>query len=202
MIALLFLYTFNIFVIGLITVLVAFFVIFGLGKLYNKLFKRPILSFQLNTEKKWEKEMHFKGEDHADTHQDFHKVHLFFNIIWNFETLLVNISKVNAYNIKFLQLKEWKGLQFSREKIDQNLVLKHNEKVKIPFSFSKTVRVRREDRDKYYTVFPEEFNDLIVLVECKKQNNKLFYRKYYFKGNKMKDCSLSELDMDQWEYIK
>ena len=201
MITLIFLETDNMLVIGLLVGLVAFFVVFGLVKLYNKNYKKPVLSIKLNTEKKWTREKHFRGEDHDDTHQDFHGVHLFFNIIWNFEILLLNVSKVNAYGIKLLQLKEFKGLQYSKGKIDNNLILKEDDKEMIPISFNKKVRVIREDGDKYYTVYPEEFNDLVILMEYKGKNNKLFYRKYYFKGDKMKDCSLSELDLDQWAYI-
>jgi len=201
MITLIFLETDNALVVGLLVALIVFFVIFGGIKLYNKNYKKPVLSIKLNTEKEWTREKHFRGEDHADKHQGFHEVHLFFNLIWNFEIQLINISKVKAYGLKLLQLKEFKGLKYSKGKIDKNLILKQDDKEVIPISFSKTVRVIREDGDKYYSVYPEEFNDLILLMEYKDQNNKLFYRKYFFKGDKMKDCSPSELDLELWDYI-
>lgn len=201
MIALIFLDTNNTFIVGLLIIAITFFVLFGLRMLYNKRYKKPTLSIKLNMDKKWTREKHFRGEDHEDPHHDFNEIHVFFNIIWNFEISLLNESSVDGYAIKFLELKEFKGLEYSNSKIDKDFILKSNNKEVVPFSFNKRVRVIREDKDKYYTVFPEEFNDLRILIECKNNNNKVFYREYYFKGNRMKDCSLSEIDKDQWKYI-
>ena len=201
MIALNFSDTNNTFIVVLLIIAIAFFVLFGLRMLYNKLYKKPTLSIKLNMDKKWTREKHFRGEDHEDPHHDFNEIHVFFNIIWNFEISLLNDSKIDAYAIKFLQLKEFKGLEYSKLEIDKGFILKSNNKEAIPFSYKKTVRVVREDKDKYYTVFPVEFNDLKILIECKNKNDKVFYREYNFKGDMMKECSFSEIDPDHWDYV-
>ena len=78
-------YTFDTFLNGLVIALFAVFIILMARVLYNKLYKKPIISLKLNKRRRWTKEKHFRGEDHSDSHQEFNEVHIFFNITWHFD---------------------------------------------------------------------------------------------------------------------
>ena len=201
MIGFIFSYTFNTFFNGLVIALVVVVIIFGIRMIYNKLYKKPIISLRLNNKRRWSKEKHFRGEDHSDTHQDFHEVHIYFNITWNFELTLRNLARANAYKVKLLQLKENNNFAFDYGKIKQEIDFEFAQRKILPFSYTKKVRVIREEKDKYYTEKPEEFNELTLLIEYSNANNRLFHRKYFFKNNKTIDVQISEEELEQWDYL-
>jgi hypothetical protein len=115
--------------------------------------------------------------------------------------VLKNASKSNAYNVKLLQLKDNGNFEFPNEKIDEELVFEFNQKEDMPFTYDKTVRVKRRDQNKYFTGLPEEYNDLTLLLEYSDKNKKTFYRKYFFSNDKTVDSSMSEEDLEKWDYL-
>lgn len=196
-----FLYTFNTFLNGLVITLVAVFAVLGVRIVYKKLYKKPNISLKLNKNEGWTKEKHFRGEDSSDANQDFHEVHTYFQIIWKFRILLKNVSRANAYKVKLLQLKDNRNFKLLNGKIEEGAVFEFNQKADLPFSYDKTFRVKRRDQNKYFTGLPEEFNELILLVEYRNVKNKTFYSKYHFKNDKTVDSSMSEEDLEQWVYL-
>ena len=201
MIWLTFFYVLDLFFYGLVITLIAVFVVFGISIVYKKLYKKPSISLRLNRDEGWTKEKHFRGEDASDPHQDFHEVHTFFKIIWKFRIVLKNASRSKAYKVKLLQLKDNGNFELPNGKIDEDLVFEFNQKEDIPFTFDKTVRVRRRDKNKYFTGLPEEYNDLSLLLEYSDNNKKIFYRKYSFNNDKTTDSSMSEEDLEKWVYL-
>jgi len=201
MISFIFLYTFDTFFNGLVLTLIAVLVVLGARLLYNKFYKKPIISLKLNKKRKWTKEKHFRGEDHADSHQEFNEVHIFFNITWSFEMILRNLSRANAYNVKLLQLKESKNFKYATGEIEEDLDFEFIQKKVIPFTYTRKVRVIREDKNKYYTEKPEEFDELTLLIEYSNAKNELFHRKYFFKDDKTIDSPTSEEELEQWDYL-
>lgn len=196
-----FLYTFNTFLNGLVITLIAVFTALGVRIVYKRLYKKPNISLKLNTNEGWTKEKHFRGEDASDTNQDFHEVHTFFQMIWKFRIILKNVSRANAYKVKLLQLKDNGNFNLLNEKIEEGIVFEFNQKVDLPFSYDKTFRVKRRDQNTYFTGLPEEFNEMILLVEYRNVKNKTFYSKYHFRNDKTVDCSMSEEDLEQWVYL-
>ena len=196
-----FFYALDLFFYGLVIALIAVFVVFGISILYKKLYKRPIISLRLNREVGWTKEKHFRGEDASDPNQDFHEVHTYFKIVWKFKIILKNASRSNAYKVKLLQLRDNGNFELPNGKIDEELVFEFNLKEDIPFTYDKTVRVKRRDQNKYFTGLPEEHNDLILLLEYNDKNKKIFYRKYSFSNDKTIDTSMSEEDLEKWVYL-
>ncbi len=195
------LYTFNTFFNGFVLAVVAVTVFIGIRIIYNRLYKKPIISLRLNKKKRWIKEKHFRGEDHADSHQDFHEVHIFFNITWFFELTLRNLSRANAYNVKLLHLKENNNFALAAGKIEEEMDFEFIQKKILPFTYTKKVRVVREDKNKYFTEKPIDFNELTLLIEYTDTHNKLFHRKYFFENDKTIDSPMSEEELEQWEYI-
>jgi len=201
MFGIIFLYTFNTFLSGLVITLIAVFTVLGIRIVYNKLYKKPNISLKLDTNEGWTKEKHFRGEDSSDTNQDFHEVHTYFQIIWKFTIILKNISRAKAHKIRLLQLKDNSNFKLLNGEIDEGIVFEFNQKVDLPFGYDKTFRVKRRDQNEYFTGLPEGFNDLILLVEYSNVKNKTFYRKYHFRNDKTVDSSMSEEDLEQWVYL-
>ena len=201
MISFIFLYTFDTFLNGLVIALFAIFIVLMARVLYNKLYKKPIISLKLNKKRRWTKEKHFRGEDHSDSNKEFNEVHIFFNITCHFELIVRNLSRANAYNVKLLQLKESKNFELASGEIHEDIDFEFIQKKVLPFNYTKKVRVIREDKDKYFTAMPEEFNELTLLIEYSNGHNKLFHRKYFFKNDKTIDSPMSEEELDQWDYI-
>lgn len=201
MIAFIFLNTLDTFFNGIVIAFIAVLVYIGIRLVYNKLYRQPIISLRLNKRRKWTKEKHFRGEDHSDSHQEFNEVHIYFNITWHFEMILRNLSRANAYNVKLLQLKESKNFELAAGEIHEDLDFEFIQKKVLPLNYTKKVRVIREDKDKYFTSKPEEFDELTLLIEYSNRHNKLFHRKYFFKNDKTIDSPMSEEELDQWDYI-
>ncbi len=201
MISCIFLYNFGFSLSGLSIALILMLLILGMGMIYNKLFKRPIIIININTKEEWSKERHFKGEDASDPNQDFNEVHTYFNMIWNFEMILKNTSRANAYHIKFLQLNDFKFLQLTKGSNNEILVVEPNQKVIIPMAFDKTYRVQRRDKNKYFTIYPKGYNKLTILIEFKSKKNKTFYRRYFFNNDLTVKSPISKSELDHWDYI-
>ena len=201
MIGLIFLYNFNTFLNGLIITLVAVLVFFLVRLMISKRNKTPEIEIKLRSRKKWKKERHFRGEDSKDPDQDFHNVHVFFQIIWNFEIVLKNSAWPKAYYVRLLQAKENHKFSLPERKIDPNLIFEYHQKELMPISFTKTFRVKRSDKDLYFTELPHELDDLSLLIEYSNVEHKMFYRTYFFKDNKTVDVAIPEADLDDWEYI-
>lgn len=201
MIAFIFLNTLDTFFNGIVIAFIAVLVYIGIRLVYNKLYRQPIISLKLNKRRKWTKEKHFRGEDHSDSHQEFSEVHIFFNITWHFELILRNLSRANAYNVKLLQLKESKNFEFAAGEIHEDLDFEFIQKKILPFNYTKKVRVIREDKNKYFTEKPVEFDELTLLIEYSNAKNELFHRKYFFKDDKTIDSPMSEEELEQWDYL-
>lgn len=175
--------------------------ILGMVMLYNKLFKKPIINLNLKTKKEWTKERHYKGEDASDPNQGFNEVHTYFNIIWNFELILRNSSRVKAYRVKLLQLNDYKFLELPKRINNEILVMEPGKKIIIPFAFNKTYRVQRRDKDKFFTTYPKGYNKLMILIEFKNNENKTFYRRYFFNKDFTENSPISKSELDHWDYI-
>ncbi len=201
MIGFIFLYNFSFSLSGLSIALILMILILGLGMIYNRIFKRPIIIINLKTKEEWSRERHFKGEDGSDPNQDFNEVHTFFNMIWNFEMILNNTSRVNAYHIKLLQLNDFKFLRLKEVRNNEILVMEPNQKVIIPMDFDKTYRIQRRDKDKYFTTYPKGYNKLSILIEFKSKRNKTFYRRYFFNNDLTVKSPISKSELDHWDYI-
>ena len=195
------LFNMNEFFSGLFLGLAAIMAVFGIIVAYKKYYKKPKISLKLISSGEWTKEKHFRGEDSSDEHQELNEVHIFFNLIWRFDIIFQNDSRSNAYNIRFLQLKDFKNIEFADEKLDKNLIVTPNFKEVIPFTFSKTVRVKRIENNKYFTDLPDEFNELSILIEFNSKNRKTYYRRFYFKENKTKDHPMSEHELEHWDFL-
>ena len=201
MIGSIFLYNLILLLSSLSITLIIVLLILGMIIIYNKFFKKPIVNLNVKTKKEWTKERHYKGEDGSDPNQDFNEVHTYFNIIWNFELILRNSSKVKAYHVKLLQLNDYKFLEIPQRINNEILAMEPGKKISIPFAFNKTYRVQRRDKDKFFTSYPKGYNKLMVLIEFKNNENKTFYRRYFFNKDLTGNSPISKSELDHWDYI-
>lgn len=201
MIGLTLLFNFSFSLSNLSIALILVLLVLLVAMMYNRLFKRPIIILKLKTKGEWTRERHFKGEDASDPNQDFNEVHTYFNMIWNFEMILKNTSRVTAYNIKLLQLNNFKFLQLKGVANNEILVIEPHQKVIIPMVFDKTFRVQRRDKDVYYTTYPEGYSKLMILIEFKSKKDKTYYRRYFFNNDLTLKSQISKSELDDWDTI-